>query len=150
MELAIMCNFLFADKTAKFCQPEIVLGVFPPPASIILAEKIGLAKAEELIITGKAINATDAKNCGLVSEVYDDKHALEEGVNSFIEQQIVPKSAIALRFAVKSSRVKFNHILSNFLPVLENMYVNELMNTNDANEGINSFLEKRKPEWKNM
>ncbi len=144
-----MCNFLFAEKAAKLSQPEIILGVFPPPASIILVEKLGLAKAEELIITGKAINAEDGKSMGLIQEVYNDKAELETGVNNFIEQQILPKSASSLRFAVKASRVKFNHVLTNFLPVLEQMYVNELMNTKDANEGINSFLEKRKPVWEN-
>jgi len=149
MELAIMCDFMFADSTAKLCQPEIVLGVFPPPASIILAEKIGLARAEELIITGKVITATEAKNYGLIAEVFEDKQGLNDGVNAYIEQNIQPKSASSLRFAVKACRVKFNHILSNFLPVLEQMYVKELMNTNDANEGIISFLEKRKPDWKN-
>ncbi len=149
MELAIMCNFLFADNTAKFGQPEIVLGVFPPPASIILAEKIGLAKAEELIITGKSITAEEAKNAGLLNELFEDKSLLESGVDAFIEKHIVPKSASSLRFAVRSTRVKFNHILGNFLPVLEQLYVTELMNTNDANEGINSFLEKRSPVWHN-
>ena len=149
MELAIMCNFLFADKTAKFGQPEIVLGVFPPPASIILAEKIGLARAEDLILTGRAITATEANNYGLVNQVYDDKQTLEDGVELFITQQIVPKSASSLRYGVKAVRVKFNHVLTTFLPELEQMYVNNLMNTRDANEGINSFLEKRKPEWGN-
>ncbi len=149
MELAIMCNFLYADKNAKLSQPEIVLGVFPPLASIILAEKIGLAKAEELIITGKVITADLGKSIGLINEVFNDKAELESGINTFIEQQILPKSASSLRFAVKASRVKFNHILGNFLPILEQLYVNELMNTKDANEGINSFIEKRKPVWQN-
>jgi cyclohexa-1,5-dienecarbonyl-CoA hydratase len=149
MELAIMCNFIFADKTAKFCQPEIVLGVYPPPASIILSEKIGLARAEELIITGKSITAEEGKTFGLVNEVFNDKSELNEGIQKFIEQQIVPKSASSLRFTVKACRVKFNHILGNFLPMLEQQYVNELMNTNDANEGIASFIEKRKPIWQN-
>ncbi len=149
MEVAIMCNFLFADKTAKMGQPEIVLGVFPPPASIILPEKIGLARAEELLLTGKSISADEAKNIGLINELFDDKHALEMGVNSFIENYIIPRSASSLRYGVKASRAKFNHILSNFLQNLELMYVNQLMNTNDANEGINSFIEKRKPNWKN-
>ena len=147
MELAIMCNFLYADISAKMGQPEIILGVFPPPASVILAEKIGLARAEELIITGKVITAETGKMYGLLNEVFDDRAGLDEGVNTFIEQQILPKSASSLRFAVKASRVKFNHILSNFLPILQDMYVNELMNTKDANEGINAFIEKRKPVW---
>ena len=149
MEVAIMCNFLFADKTAKLGQPEIVLGVFPPPASIILPEKIGLARAEELLLTGKIISAEEAKFIGLINGVFEDKLALETGTNLFIEQQILPKSASALRFGVKASRMKFNHILGNFLPALEKMYVEELMNTKDANEGINSFIEKRKPVWSN-
>jgi len=149
MELAIMCNFLIADKTAKLSQPEIILGVFPPPASIILAEKIGLAKAEELILTGRVITAEEGKSIGLINDVFNDKTDLETGVNNFIEQYILPKSASSLRFGVKATRVRFNHVLTNFLQTLEEMYVNELMNTQDANEGINSFLEKRKPVWQN-
>ncbi|MBL0310124.1 MAG: enoyl-CoA hydratase/isomerase family protein [Bacteroidetes bacterium] len=147
MELAIMCNFLFADKTAKFGQPEIVLGVFPPPASIILPEKIGLAKAEELLLTGKTISAEEAKTIGLVNDVYEDKATLEFGVSSFIEKYILTRSASSLRYGVKASRAKFNHVLSNFLPMLEQMYVTNLMNTKDANEGIASFIEKRQAVW---
>ena len=149
MEMALMCNFIFADKSAKFGQPEIVLGVFPPPASMLLPEKIGLARAEELLITGKTISADEAKNIGLVNELFDDKNTLESGTNEWIEKNILPKSALSLRYAVKAARAKFNHLLSNFLPQLEHMYVNQLMQTHDANEGINSFLEKRKPEWNN-
>lgn len=149
MEVAIMCNFLFADKTAKLGQPEIILGVFPPPASIILPEKIGYARAEEMLITGKTISADEAKLYGLLNEVFEDKTLLDEGVNQWIEKNILPKSASSLRYAVRAARVKFNHVLSNFLPQLEAVYVNQLMETHDANEGINSFLEKRKPVWNN-
>lgn len=147
MELALMCNFLYADQTAKFAQPEILLGVFPPPASIILPEKIGLAKAEELLLTGKSIGAEEAKAIGLVNEVYEHKVALEAGTNSFIEKYILTRSASSLRFGVKASRAKFNHVLGNFLPMLEQMYVTHLMNTKDANEGIASFIEKRQAVW---
>lgn len=147
MELALMCNFLFADKSAKFGQPEIVLGVFPPPASIILAEKIGLAKAEELLLTGKSISAEEAVALGFVNAVFDDQSALDTGVHTFIEQYILPRSASSLRFAVKATRAKFNNTLSTFLPLLEQMYMNELMTTRDANEGIVAFLEKRIPVW---
>ena len=149
MELAIMCNFLFADITAKMGQPEIILGVFPPPASLILPEKIGYAKAEELLITGKTITADEAKSLGLINEVFTDKDTLNTGVDEWIEKNILPKSASSLRFAVKAARVRFNHVLSNFLPHLESIYVMQLMETHDANEGINSFLEKRKPVWEN-
>jgi cyclohexa-1,5-dienecarbonyl-CoA hydratase len=147
MELAIMCNFLFVEKNAKLGQPEIVLGVFPPPASVILPQKIGLARAEELLLTGKSISADAAKNIGLVNEVFEDKTALDAGVDSFIAQYIVPRSASSLRFGVRASRADFNRVLSEALPALEQLYVSELMETKDANEGIGSFLEKRAPVW---
>ena len=149
LELALMCNFLFADKTAKMGQPEIILGVFPPPASVLLPLKIGYARAEEILITGKIISAEEGHQAGLLNKIFEDKAEMEEEVKIWIEQNIIPKSASSLRYAVKAARVKFNHILGNFLPQLESMYVNQLMETKDANEGINSFLEKRKPVWKN-
>ncbi|HQQ94275.1 MAG TPA: enoyl-CoA hydratase-related protein [Bacteroidia bacterium] len=149
MELAIMCNFLFADKTAKLGQPEIMLGVFPPPASVILPLKLGYARAEEILITGRTLNAEEAVEIGLLNEVFDDQAEMNCETNLWIEKYILPKSASSLRYAVKASRVKFNHILSNFLPQLEQLYVNDLMSTKDANEGIHSFLEKRKPVWEN-
>lgn len=147
MELAIMCDLIFADKTAKFGQPEVVLGVFPPPASIILPEKIGLAKAEDLLLTGRTVDAIEAQQLGLVQRVFDDKSAMEAGLQEFIKNFILPRSASSLRYAVKAARVKFNHVLTNFLPHLEDLYVNSLMETQDANEGINAFLQKRVPVW---
>ncbi len=149
MELALICNFLFADKTAKMGQPEIILGVFPPPASILLPLKIGYARAEELLLTGRTIDADEARNIGLLNAVYETKEILNSETEAWIEKNIVPKSASSLRYGVKAARIKFNHILGNFLPQLEHMYVKQLMETKDANEGINSFLEKRQPVWEN-
>lgn len=147
LELALMCNFIFADKSAKFGQPEINLGVFAPPASILLPEKIGYARAEELLITGKVISADEAKLISLVNQVFDDKATMDNEVNAWIEKYILPKSASSLRYSVNATRIKLNHLLSQFLPQLESIYVNQLMETHDANEGIQSFLEKRKPVW---
>lgn len=149
MELALMCNFMFADQTAKLGQPEILLGVFPPPASILLPEKIGLARAEEWLITGRTVTAEEAHRVGLIAALYADRAEMEQKTTEWIEQQIVPKSASSLRYAVKAVRVKFNHVIGNFLPALESIYVTQLMETHDANEGISSFIEKRKPNWMN-
>jgi len=149
MELCLMCNFIFADRTAKFGQPEIVLGVFPPPASLLLPMKIGSARAEELLITGKTISADEAKVSGFVNEVFNDHDSLSAWVDEFIRNYILPKSASSLRYAVKAARKVFNEVLLNELKNLENIYVNEMMETTDSNEGIISFLEKRKPIWKN-
>lgn len=149
MELALICNFLFADKSAKMGQPEIILGVFPPPASILLPLKIGYARAEELLLTGKTIDTEEARNIGLLNYVFDNKDDLNSETEVWIEKNIIPKSASSLRYGVKAARIKFNHIVGNFLPQLEYMYVKQLMETKDANEGINSFLEKRQPVWEN-
>jgi len=149
MELCLMCNFIFAEKTAKFGQPEIILGVFPPPASLLLPLKIGSAKAEDLLITGKTITADEAKSYGFVNEIFADRDLLSAALSEFINTHILPKSASSLRYAVKASRQVFNKVLNEELKNLENMYVSEMMETEDANEGITSFLEKRKPNWKN-
>jgi cyclohexa-1,5-dienecarbonyl-CoA hydratase len=149
MELCLMCNFIFAERTAKFGQPEIILGVFPPPASLLLPLKIGSAKAEELLITGKTITADEAKAYGFVNEIFDSRDSLSAGVDEFINSYILPKSASSLRYAVKAARQVFNKVLQEELKKLEFMYVNEMMETEDSNEGIISFLEKRKPGWKN-
>jgi cyclohexa-1,5-dienecarbonyl-CoA hydratase len=149
LELALMCNQMFADKTARLGQPEITLGVFPPPASILLPEKIGLSRAEDLLLTGRIIEAEEAESFGLINRIFENKTELQSGTDAWIEQYILPKSAASLRFAVRAARIKFNHVLGNFLPQLESIYVNQLMNTADANEGIAAFIEKRKPIWTN-
>jgi len=123
--------------------------VYPPPASLLLPLKIGYARAEELLLTGKVIDAEEGYRIGLLNHVFENKDDLNLEMNAWIEKNIVPKSASSLRYGVKAARVKFNHILGNFLPQLEYMYVKQLMETKDANEGINSFLEKRQPVWEN-
>jgi len=149
LELALICNFMFADETAMLGQPEMILGVFPPPASIILPLKVGSGKAEEILLTGRSINTEEGKNIGLLNQVFSDQDAMHAGVDEWISKHILPKSASSLRFGVKAMRVHFNSVLIEKLPELEEMYVNRLMETKDANEGINSFLEKRKPDWVN-
>lgn len=149
LELALMANFLFADRSARMGQPEITLGVFPPPASLLLPLKLGQARAEELLLTGKTISADEALQSGLINAVYEDRTALDGAVQEFIEKQILPKSASSLRMGVRAARMVFSETLLLRLPQLERLYLKELMATEDANEGIAAFLEKRKPQWKN-
>ena len=149
LELALVCNFMFADKSAKLGQPEIILGVFAPPASIMLPLKIGNVKAEELLICGKIISAEEAKNLGLLNEVFEDKASMEIAVEQWIANNILPKSASSLKYATRAARASFDYFMNKNLVLFTDMFVNELMETEDANEGIVSFLEKRKPIWKN-
>ncbi len=149
LEVALMCNFLFVDKTARLGQPEIVLGVFAPPASLLLPLKIGQARADDLLLTGRSITGEDAKAFGLATELYEDRESLLAGVDEWTREHILPRSASSLRFAVKAARMQFYEGLRKKLGALEKLYVSELMETADANEGIQAFLEKRKPAWGN-
>jgi cyclohexa-1,5-dienecarbonyl-CoA hydratase len=148
-ELPLMCNFIFADKTAKIGQPEVILGVFAPPASVMLPLKIGNARAEELLITGKIISAEEGKTMGLINEVYENKESMDAAVDEWIQKNILGKSASSLRFVTKAARASFDFFMQKHLPAFSEMYLKEMMETYDANEGINAFMEKRKAEWEN-
>jgi cyclohexa-1,5-dienecarbonyl-CoA hydratase len=148
-ELPLMCNFIFADKTAKIGQPEVILGVFAPPASVMLPLKVGNVRAEELLITGKIISAEEAKSIGLINEIYEDKAVMDAATDEWIRKNILGKSASSLRFATRAARASFDFFMQKHLPSFSEMYLKEMMETHDANEGINAFIEKRKPEWKN-
>lgn len=148
-ELSLVCNFIFADKTAKVGQPEILLGVFAPPASVMLPLKIGHARAEELLITGRIIGAEEGKAIGLINDVFEDKAQMETELDTWIRKNICGKSASSLKYAVRAARASFDFFLFRNLPLYTDMFIKELMETHDANEGINSFIEKRKPVWRN-
>jgi cyclohexa-1,5-dienecarbonyl-CoA hydratase len=149
LELALICNFMFVSENAQLGQPEISLAVFPPPASLILPLKIGQARADNLLITGKSITAAESVEMGLAIGPFGSKELMLKEVDDWIQKYILPKSASSLRFAVKAARHTFNETLKGRLKILEQMYLSELMATNDANEGIASFLQRRPPTWKN-
>jgi cyclohexa-1,5-dienecarbonyl-CoA hydratase len=149
LELALMCNFIFVDRTAKLGQPEITLGVFAPPASVILPLKVGQQKADEMLLTGRSLSAEEALTAGLATAIYDDRQTMLVEVDQWVQKYILPKSASSLRYAVRAGRRHFNDILTKRLKELEQFYVEELMATHDANEGIQSFLERRQPAWQN-
>ena len=148
LELAMFCNFLFAAEDAVFGQPEIKLGVLPPPASLILPLRVGQAQADEWILTGRNILAEEAEWRGLANRVLEDDE-LDSFVESFIQEQLLDKSAKSLRLALEGVRHDFNKKLRKGLSKIQRFYMDELMATEDANEGIQAFLEKRKPLWKN-
>jgi len=149
MELALFCNFIVADGSAMFGQPEIVLGVFPPPASVMLARKVGQAHADDLVLTGRSIDAVEAHRIGLVNLKAAEGEDAWDAALKWIEKHILPKSALSLRIANKAVRKDFFRRILEDLPRMEALYLKDLMESTDPNEGIGAFLEKRKPVWKN-
>jgi cyclohexa-1,5-dienecarbonyl-CoA hydratase len=146
-ELAMFCHWIFAAANAQFGQPEINLAVFPPVASLILPRLIGQSAADDLVLSGRSLTAQEAKQMGLVYSVSADPQAT---VDEFLCKHILPKSAAALQFAARASRHEMHRTFLQNTDALEKMYVQELMETNDASEGIKAFMDKRKPVWKNQ
>jgi cyclohexa-1,5-dienecarbonyl-CoA hydratase len=146
-EIAAFCDLVIASEGAKFGQPEIQVGVFPPIAALILPRTIGRKAAMEFILSGKIISATEAKEIGMINTVVPDND-LESETSQFIKPYL-KVSAEVLRLAKKAALVGLSDDPEPPLARIEDVYLNQLMKTADANEGLNAFLEKRKPVWKN-
>ena len=149
LELALFCNFIFADQSARMGQPEIQLGVLAPPASLMLPMKIGQAAADCLLLKGRPVKPDEALKMGLLEEIYDDREAMDEAVDAWLAKHILPKSASSLKLANRAARWQFNRTLAKGLDELAAFYCDDLMVTHDANEGIASFLERREVKWEN-
>ena len=144
LELAAYCTWVFAAPGSTLGQPEIKLAVFPPVASVVLPWRLGGGHAMDLCVSGRSIDAEEARRIGLVNVIADDPRAAFE---AFFEEQLAGLSASSLRFAERAARLSLTTALERDLPRLERLYVDELMKTHDANEGIGAFLEKRRPSY---
>jgi cyclohexa-1,5-dienecarbonyl-CoA hydratase len=145
-ELALACDFIFAERSAVFGLPEITLGVFPPTASALLPPRVGTARATSAILTGKSIPAADWLEAGLIEVVVADG-TLDAAVDRWFETHLRDKSAAALRHATAAARLALQQHVRAVLPELEQLYLKDLMKTEDAAEGIAAFLGKRAPRW---
>ncbi|MEJ2110068.1 MAG: enoyl-CoA hydratase/isomerase family protein [Acidobacteriota bacterium] len=148
-ELILACHMVFASQTASFGCPEIKLGVFPPVLAAIGSKQLGAPLAERLILTGDTIDAAAAKHSGLVSAIFEGEDAGEEMLQ-WCRKNLSPLSAFAIRQGVTVARIGSGLLdaLAGPLDKIEKQYVNELLESHDGNEGIQSFIERRKPVWK--
>ncbi|MFQ5876352.1 MAG: cyclohexa-1,5-dienecarbonyl-CoA hydratase [Acidobacteriota bacterium] len=145
LELVSFCNRVFASPGARLGQPEIVLGVLPPVASVILAERVGRGSAEDLCLSGRSIGAEEAFRIGLVDALADDPSA---AALDYARAHLLPRSASSLRLAVRAVRRGFEERFRHELAEVERLYLEDLMSTDDAVEGLRAFLDKRPPVWK--
>lgn len=146
-EVAVFCDLVIAGEGAKFGQPEIQVGVFPPIAAQIMPRIIGRKAAMDLILSGRIISAAEALQMGLVNNVVKDED-LEKETDAFVKSYL-KLSAEVLRQAKKAVTAGLRDDFEPSLKAIEDIYLNELMKTHDAQEGLKAFLEKRKPVWKN-
>jgi cyclohexa-1,5-dienecarbonyl-CoA hydratase len=145
-ELALYCDMVIATEKAKFGQPEIQVGVFPPIAALVFPRMIGRKKAMELILSGDIISAQEALSLGMVNKIVPESSLTEE-VNGFIEK-FKKLSGIVLRMTKEAALAGLNDDMDQGLRAIEKIYLDRLMKTHDAIEGLKAFLEKRKPTWK--
>jgi cyclohexa-1,5-dienecarbonyl-CoA hydratase len=144
LEIALAGGPIFAAPAAQFGQPEIKLGVFAPAASCLLPWRINHSAAEDLLWSGRSIAAADARAIGLVQVLADDPQA---AALAYFDEHLAPRSAAALACAVAAARAPRVRELRARLAQVEQLYLERLMRTHDANEGLAAFLGKRAPSW---
>ena len=139
-ELALACDFILASDRARFGQPEINLGVFPPVAAYQLSRQMTPRKGLELLLTGETVDGKEIANAVFPAAEFDGR--AEEWLTRLYKQ-----SASSIRFAKRAFRIAQSADFDQRLAEVERLYLEELMKTQDANEGLNAFIEKRKPVW---
>ena len=145
-ELIAACDIVIASQRARFGQPEIKLGVFPPVAAVLLPRIVGEKRARELILTGELIDAAEASRIGLVNHVVPSDQ-LEQKTQEVLSK-LREHSATSLEFTRRAMDLGHGRTIDSALSEMENVYLHELMKTSDAKEGINAFMEKRKTVWR--
>jgi cyclohexa-1,5-dienecarbonyl-CoA hydratase len=146
-ELAAFGDIVIATPKARFAQPEITLGVFPPLAATIFPQIVGPRLAMELVLTGEPISAERARDLGLVSRLVPEAE-LEKAVNALITK-ITAQSGAVLRMAKRAIIGGVGLSLQEGLKTSMDIFLNELYKLEDSQEGLRALVEKRKPQWKN-
>jgi cyclohexa-1,5-dienecarbonyl-CoA hydratase len=147
-ELALYCDLVIASEKAKFGQPEIQVGVFPPIAALILPRITYPKKALELILTGETVDAQEALSLGMINKVVPAER-LDEELEKYCAKY-VSLSGLVLSLTKKAFKDGLMDPRDRGLEAIEQIYLQELMKTRDAEEGLRAFLEKRKPAWKEI
>ncbi len=144
LEIAAAGHLIFAAPDAKMGQPEIKLGVFAPAASCLLPIRIGQARAEDLLLSGRTIDAEEAYRFGLITSIDDDP---ETATLNYFEQHLAPLSASSLRLAVAAVRGGIQSEVHRRLAEVESLYLEKLMKTKDAVVGLTAFIAREPPVW---
>lgn len=145
-ELAMMCDLVFTAENTTWGFPEITLGCFPPVACTALAALIGQKRAADMVLTGRTITGTEAAEWGLANEAHPEAQ-LPKAVQDALDR-LLDLSTAVLSVTKKAFYAWDSIHLDKGLARAEKIYVEELMQTQDAQEGIKSWLEDRDPVWK--
>jgi cyclohexa-1,5-dienecarbonyl-CoA hydratase len=145
-ELAMVCDMCFTTPDAKWGFPEISLGCYPPVACTALAALVGEKRAADLIFTGRAFSGQEAAAWGLATEAHEGEE-LQNAIQNRLDH-LYKLSPAALAHAKKAFYAWDSIHLDKGLARAEKIYLEELMQTEDVKEGVQAWMEKRKPVWK--
>ena len=145
-ELALACDFVFAETTASFGFPEIHRGSFPPVAAVLLERRAGRTKAADLILCGAAMTAEAAERRGLVNALVNPGDLIE--ALETMRARLETLSASSLRLAKRALNQGACGDALSALSAVERTFSRELLRTEDALEGVRAALEGRPPAWK--
>ncbi len=148
MELAMACDFVLASDQATFGQPEVSVGVFPPLAAALYPRLVGLRRTYDVVLTGRTLTAAEAASMGFVTSVHGEAD-LDAAVRNLLDT-LTSKSRAVLQQAKRAALEGYSLWLEQAVRTSSDRYLKELMRTEDALEGLNAFLEKRKPVWKHQ
>lgn len=148
-ELALACDDIIATDTAVFGLPEIHVAAFPPAAAALLPLRVGASRATRAIVTGQTQDARYWHDAGLVSVVGSQVNLIDAAATWF-DNHLAPQSAVALSHAAAAARLTLRGPAEAALDAAERDYLGGLLKTSDAVEGVNAWLEKRPPKWKNQ
>jgi cyclohexa-1,5-dienecarbonyl-CoA hydratase len=146
-ELALCCDDILAASDAMFGCPEVKVGAFPPIAALLLPPRVGASRASRAIVTGDQQGAEYWHDAGLVSLVPPEGD-LYLAAREWFDSRLAPKSAVALAHASRASRLLLRTQVEPLIDQVERQYLDELLPTHDATEGVDAFLQKRRPEWR--
>lgn len=144
LELALSGHLIFVAPDASLGQPEMKLGVIAPAGSSLLPEVAGPTLALDLLLSGRSISGTEAAAAGIAKEAVADP---EQAALAYFEEHLKPRSASSLRLAVKAARLDLVARVKAKLAAVEQVYLDELMKTRDAVEGLEAFIAKRPAKW---
>jgi cyclohexa-1,5-dienecarbonyl-CoA hydratase len=145
-ELAMVCDMCFTTPNAKWGFPEITLGCYPPVACTALAALVGQKRAADLIFTGRIFSGSEAAEWGLANAAQPQAE-LQESIQATLDH-LFKLSPAALAHAKNAFYAWDSIHLDKGLARAEKIYLEDLMRTKDSKEGIQAWLEKRKPQWK--
>lgn len=147
-ELALLSNVVIGDDSTRFALPDIECAGFSPLASLLLPHRVGRGRAEELMLSGRVVDHEEALGLGLLTNCAGGWESLESAGERWLERHVLPRSSVALRAFSRTTRRSLVEMLEHGLDERVTWYLDHVVPSHDATEGVDALLERRPPHWR--